>query len=173
MIFNTASMMTNLSLLVNSQKRLFSCSVIGLLIGFLVLYLIKISFVIPEACAIILNTASLVNKFICIIYNFFLYYNIRSTPYKRAPCNRRFPLILAASYCVVRRPLPPVGCTALRPLSRFVQRPVYLARSGSTPHSGSRSLQSGVRAPRVRLYGETTVLKYFQNQQGRSGIPFF
>ena len=61
MIFNTAPTMTNLSL--NSQNRLFSYSGIGLLIGFLVFHLIKISFVIPEACAIIFNTASLVNKF--------------------------------------------------------------------------------------------------------------
>ena len=53
--------MTNLSL--NSQNRLFSCSEIGLLIGFLVFHIIIISFVIPEACAIIFNTASLVNKF--------------------------------------------------------------------------------------------------------------
>ena len=59
MIFNTASTMTNLSL--NSQIRLFSCSGIGLLIGFLVFHLI--SFVIPEACAIIFNTAPLVNTF--------------------------------------------------------------------------------------------------------------
>ena len=44
--------MTNLSL--NSQNRLFSCSGIGLLlVGFLVFHLIKISFVKPEACAII------------------------------------------------------------------------------------------------------------------------
>ena len=50
--------MTNLSL--NSENRLFSCSGIGLLIGFLVFHLIKISFVISEACAIIFNTASLV-----------------------------------------------------------------------------------------------------------------
>ena len=34
-----------------------------LLIGFLVFHLIKISFVIPGACALIFNTASLVNKF--------------------------------------------------------------------------------------------------------------
>ena len=61
MIFNTASTMTNLPL--NRQNRLFSCSGIGLLIGFLVFHLIKIIFVIPEACAIIFNTASLVNKF--------------------------------------------------------------------------------------------------------------
>ena len=60
MIFNTASTMTNSS--PNSQNRLFSCSGIGLLIGFLVFNLIKISFVIPEACTIIFNTASLVNK---------------------------------------------------------------------------------------------------------------
>ena len=53
--------MTNLSL--NRQNRLFSCLGIGLLIGFLVFHLIKISFVIPEACVIIFNTASLVNKF--------------------------------------------------------------------------------------------------------------
>ena len=53
--------MTNLS--INSQNRLFSCSGIGLLIGFLVFHLIKISFVIPEADAMIFNTASLINKF--------------------------------------------------------------------------------------------------------------
>ena len=61
MIFNTSSTMTNLSL--NSQNRLFSCSGIGLLIGFHVFHLIKICFMIPEACVIIFNTASLVNKF--------------------------------------------------------------------------------------------------------------
>ena len=61
MIFNTASTITNLSL--NSRNRLISCSVIGLLIGFLVFYLMKISFVKPEACAIIFNTASPVNQF--------------------------------------------------------------------------------------------------------------
>ena len=61
MILNSASSMTNLSL--NIQNRLFLCSGIGLLIGFLVFHLIKISFVIPEACAIIFSTASLVNKF--------------------------------------------------------------------------------------------------------------
>ena len=61
MIFNTASTMTNL--FINSQNRLFSCTGIGLLMGFLVFHLIKINFVIPEACAIIFNTASLVNKF--------------------------------------------------------------------------------------------------------------
>ena len=61
MIFNTASTMTNLSL--NSQNRLFSCSGIGLLIGFLVFHPMKISFVKPEACAIILSTASPVFKF--------------------------------------------------------------------------------------------------------------
>ena len=61
MIFNTASRMTRLSL--NSQNRLFSCSGIGLLLGLLVCHLAKISFVIPEVCAIIFNTASLVNKF--------------------------------------------------------------------------------------------------------------
>ena len=61
MILNTASTMTNLSL--NSQNRLFSCSRIRLLIAFLVFHLIKISFVIPEDCAIIFNTASLVYKF--------------------------------------------------------------------------------------------------------------
>ena len=61
MIFNTASTMTNSSL--NSRNRLFSCSGIRLFIGFLVFHLIKISFVIPEACAIIYNTASLANKF--------------------------------------------------------------------------------------------------------------
>ena len=53
--------MTNLSL--NSQNRLFSCSGIGLLIGFLVFHLIKISFVKPEACTIIFSTTSSVNKF--------------------------------------------------------------------------------------------------------------
>ena len=52
--------MTNLSL--NSQNRLFSCSGIGLLIGFLVFHLMTISFVKPEACTIILSTASSVNK---------------------------------------------------------------------------------------------------------------
>ena len=31
--------------------------------GFIIFHLIKICFVIPEACAIIFNTASLVNKF--------------------------------------------------------------------------------------------------------------
>ena len=62
MIFNAASTMTSLSL--NSQNRLFSCSKIGLLIGFLVFHPIKISFVIPEACAIIFSTASPVFKFI-------------------------------------------------------------------------------------------------------------
>ena len=62
MIFNTASTMTNLFL--NSQNRLLSCSGIGLLIGFLVFHPIKISFVKPEACAIIFSTASPVFKFI-------------------------------------------------------------------------------------------------------------
>ena len=61
MIFNTASTMTNLSL--NSQNRLFSCSGIGLLIGFLVFHPIKMSFVKPGACAIIFSSALLVNKF--------------------------------------------------------------------------------------------------------------
>ena len=61
MIFNTASAMTNLSL--NSQNRLFSCSGIGLLIGFIVFHLIKIRCVKPETCAIIFSTASSVNKF--------------------------------------------------------------------------------------------------------------
>ena len=61
MIFNTASKMTNLTL--HSQNRLFSYSGIGLLIGFLVFHLIKISFVKPEARAIIFSTASWVNKF--------------------------------------------------------------------------------------------------------------
>ena len=61
MIFNTALTMTNLSL--NSQNRLFTCSGIGLLIGFLVFHLIKISFVKPEACTIIFSTASSANKF--------------------------------------------------------------------------------------------------------------
>ena len=46
MIFNTASMMTNLSL--NRQNRLF----FGLLIGFLVFHPIKISFVKPEASSV-------------------------------------------------------------------------------------------------------------------------
>ena len=40
MVFNTALRMQNLSL--NSQNRLFSCSGIGLLIGFLVFHPIKI-----------------------------------------------------------------------------------------------------------------------------------
>ena len=62
MIFNTASTMTNLSL--NSQNRLFPCSGIGLLIGFLVFHPIKISFVKSEARAIILSTALPVFKFI-------------------------------------------------------------------------------------------------------------
>ena len=63
MIFNTASTMTNLSL--NIQNRLFSCSWIGLLIGFFfVFHPIKISFVKPEACALIFSTASPVFKFI-------------------------------------------------------------------------------------------------------------
>ena len=53
--------MTNLTL--NSQNRLFSCSGIGLLIGFLVFHPIKISFVKPGACAIIFSTALLVNEF--------------------------------------------------------------------------------------------------------------
>ena len=35
-----------------------------MLIGFLVFHFIKMSFVIPEACAIIFSTASFVNKFI-------------------------------------------------------------------------------------------------------------
>ena len=61
MMFNTALKMTNLSL--NSRNRLISCLGIGLLIGFLVFRLMKISFVKPEACAIIFNTASPVNKF--------------------------------------------------------------------------------------------------------------
>ena len=61
MIFNTASTMTNLSR--NSQNRLFSCSGIRLLIGFLVFYLVKISFLKREACTIIFSTASSVNKF--------------------------------------------------------------------------------------------------------------
>ena len=62
MIFNTTSTMVNLSL--NSQNRLLSCSGIGLLIGFLVFHPIKISFVEPEACAIIFSTASPVFEFI-------------------------------------------------------------------------------------------------------------
>ena len=53
--------MTNLSL--NSQNRVFSCSGIGLLIGFLISHLIKISFVKPKACAIKFSTVSSVNKF--------------------------------------------------------------------------------------------------------------
>ena len=57
-IFNTASTMTNSS--VNSRNRLFSCSGIGLL----VFHPIKISFVKPEAYAIIFNAASPVFKFI-------------------------------------------------------------------------------------------------------------
>ena len=61
MIFNTALTMINLSL--HRQNRLFSCSGIGLLIGFLVFHIIKISFVIPEACAIIFSTDSPLNKF--------------------------------------------------------------------------------------------------------------
>ena len=61
MIFNTASTMTNLPR--NSQNRLFSCSGIGLLIGFLVFHLVKISFLKPEACTIIFSTASSVNTF--------------------------------------------------------------------------------------------------------------
>ena len=52
--------MTNLSL--NSQNRLFSCSGFGLLIEFLVFHPIKISFVKPQACAIIFSTASPVFK---------------------------------------------------------------------------------------------------------------
>ena len=47
----------------NVRNRLFSCSGVALLIRFLVFHLIKISFVIPEACAIIFSTASLINKF--------------------------------------------------------------------------------------------------------------
>ena len=61
MIFNTASTVKNLSL--TNQNRQFLCSGIGLLIGFLVLHPIKISFVEPEACAIIFSTASAVFKF--------------------------------------------------------------------------------------------------------------
>ena len=60
-IFHTASTMKSLSL--NSQNRLFSCSGIGLLVGFLVFHFIKISFVKPEACAIIFGTTLSVNKF--------------------------------------------------------------------------------------------------------------
>ena len=60
-IFNTAPTITNLFL--NSQDRLFSCSGIGLLTGFLVFYHIKMNFVKPEACAIIFSTASPVFKF--------------------------------------------------------------------------------------------------------------
>ena len=55
MIFNTDSTITNLSL--SSQNRLFSCSGIGLLVRFLVFHSIKISFLKPEACAIIFRTA--------------------------------------------------------------------------------------------------------------------
>ena len=62
MIFNTASTMTNLAL--NSQNQLFSCSGIRLLIGFLFFHPIKISFIKPEACAIIFSTVSPVFKFI-------------------------------------------------------------------------------------------------------------
>ena len=61
MIFNTAPTITNLS--INSQNRLFSCSGIWLLIGFLVFHPIKISFVKPKACAVIFSTASPVFKF--------------------------------------------------------------------------------------------------------------
>ena len=61
MILNTASTMTNSSL--NRQNRLFSYSGIGLLVSFLVFHPIKISFVKPEACAIIFSTASPVFKF--------------------------------------------------------------------------------------------------------------
>ena len=50
-----------MTLSLNSQNRLFSCSGIGLLIWFLDFHFIKISFVIPKACAIIFSTASLVN----------------------------------------------------------------------------------------------------------------
>ena len=60
MIFNTASTMTSSSL--NSQNWLFSCSGIGLRIGFLVFHLKKLSFVKPEACTIIFSTASSVRK---------------------------------------------------------------------------------------------------------------
>ena len=62
MIFIAASTMTNLSL--NSRNRLFLSSGIGLFIGFLVFHPIKISFVKPEAGAIIFSTASPVFKFI-------------------------------------------------------------------------------------------------------------
>ena len=61
MIFNAASMMTNLFL--NHQNRLFLCSGIGLLIV-LVFHAIKLNFVKPETCAIIFNSASPANKFI-------------------------------------------------------------------------------------------------------------
>ena len=61
MIFNTASTMTNLSL--NSQNRLFLCPGIELLVRSLIFYSIKISFLIPEAYAIIFSTASPVFKF--------------------------------------------------------------------------------------------------------------
>ena len=61
MIFNTASTMINVSF--NSRNRLISCSGIGLLIELLIFHLMKKTFVKPEACAIIFNTASPVNKF--------------------------------------------------------------------------------------------------------------
>ena len=61
MIFNTASTITNLFL--NSQDRLFSCSGIGLLTGFLVFHRIKLNYVKPEACAIIFSIISPVFKF--------------------------------------------------------------------------------------------------------------
>ena len=61
MIFDIASTMTNLSL--NSQNRHFSFSEIGLLVRFLVFHSIEVSFVKPEACAIIFSTASPVFKF--------------------------------------------------------------------------------------------------------------
>ena len=60
MIFNTASMMTNLFL--NHQNRLFLCSGIGLFIV-LIFHAIKLNFVKTETCAIILNSASPADKF--------------------------------------------------------------------------------------------------------------
>ena len=59
--FNTTSTIKKLSL--NSQNRLFPCSEIGPLIGFLVFHPIKINFVKPEAYAIIFSTASPVFEF--------------------------------------------------------------------------------------------------------------
>ena len=73
MILNTALIMTNLSL--NSPNWLFSCSGIGLLIGFLDFHPIKIKFVKPEACAIIFSYIlifQMQNKKFKILYTFFL-----------------------------------------------------------------------------------------------------